>query len=255
MGHLTMDSRYEERIKNLISKLTTTVDPIFVESLAREVLEERPAEVLAELIIRLGQKTFDPRARIVYCGILRLVFSGYELPRQVREEVYSLCVIKGKGPLARFLLPLPPSRSALQQDMPRDPYIEDMPLGMRKWKARLHNRDLLHRLMKDTNPVVAQIVLDNPKLTEADVVSWAAARPNVADVLLKIISHRKWSLRQKVQEAVARNPYTPVHVAAALMPLLPTKVLRQILMDRTLAPLAREAAGEVLRLRTETKSV
>ena len=133
--------------------------------------------------------------------------------------------------------------------MPHDPEVEDMPLGMQKWKARLHNRDLLMRLAKTGDPDVVRILLDNSRVTELDVVTWAARRPVPSAVLLLVARHRRWSLAARVQEALARNPYTPVHVAASFMPLFPAGLLKKIRDDASLHELVRGAAVDVLKLR------
>ncbi len=126
-----------------------------------------------------------------------------------------------------------------------------MPLGMNKWKARLHDRHLLLRLGREGDPLVLRILLDNPRILGEDVVQWAARRPTPQECIMLIARHRRWALRPKVQEAVTRNPYSPVHVAASYMPVLNSRLLRDIEQDGSLHPLVREAAAENLRVREE----
>lgn len=244
-----MSGTYEKRVRQLMKKLAVVPDPGLVEYLARELLSERPSEVLAELVSTLGRMAQAEQARIVYCGVMRLCLSEDDLPPNVREDVYSVLAARGESALVRYLLPLPPLKQAAEIDFPRDPKLDEMALGTRKWKARLHDRDLLARLSRDANPSVVEILLDNPKITEDDVVRWAARRPARASALLKLAIHRKWSLRPKVQEAIARNPFAPGHVAASFMPLFGTRLLKQIANDRSLHELVCGAARDVLELR------
>ena len=51
-------------------------------------------------------------------------------------------------------------------------------LGERKSLARTHDRSLIQRVVRDPHPDVVRILLDNPSLTEEDVVRVCAARPN-----------------------------------------------------------------------------
>lgn len=248
-----MTSGYEIRIRQLMKKLSVVPDPGMVEGLARELLTERPVEMLAELVSGLGRLALEQDARIIYSSVVRLSLSGEEdIPQQVREEIYSVLAARGEGSLVRYLLPLPPQRQAADIDMPRDPVLDEMTLGMRKWKARGRSKDLLLRLSRDRDPTVIRVLLDNPLLTEDDVVRFAARRPALPDMLMAISIHRKWSLSGRVLEALARNPYTPTHVAAAFMPLFAGHLLRRIQDDSTLHPLVREAAFDVTRLRTGT---
>jgi hypothetical protein len=245
---------YETRVAQLVKKLSVVPDPGLIEHLVRELLAERPSEVLAELMSTLGKMAQDEHARVAYCGVMRLCLSNEELPPNVREEVYSILAARGEGSLVRYLLPLPPLRQAAEIDFPGDPFLDEMTLGMRKWKARLHDRDLLARLSKDKNPSVVLILLDNPKTLERDIVVWAARRPARASALLSLAVHRKWSLRPKVQEAIARNPYAPAHVAASFIPLFPTLLLKQIRLDGMLHGVVRAAAEDILEFRKRSKS-
>ena len=250
-----MSGPYEQRISQLLRKLTVTSDPLIVERLAAEMLSERPSELLAEFISALGRKSQDERARIVYTGAVRLGLGGQQLPQRVREEVYSLLAARGEAALVRFLLPVTPSRPNGESEGMRDPVVDEMTLGMKKWKARSLDRDLLARLSRVGDPAVIRIWLDNPRLLEADVVSLAARRPASAKVLLMVGMHRKWSLRPAVQEALARNPYSPVHLAAAYLPFLPGRILRLVRGDASLHSVVRESARDILGLRTRKEEL
>lgn len=240
---------HEVRVKQLIKKLSSVSDPVLVEGLARELLSERPVGLLAELLATLGRFAQDERARMVYMGVVRLALAPQAVPQAVKEEVYSALARRGEGALVRYLLPISAARSGSGGEEVHDPVLEDMPLGMRKWKARSYDRDLLLRLSRDEDPSVIAILLNNPQVVEENVVRWASRRPCSAAVLLLVARHRKWSLRPKVQETLARNPYTPTHVAAAFMPLFTRKLLKLIAGDNALHDVVKAAAAEVLEIR------
>jgi len=235
-----------------VRKLSALPDPGLVERVAREVLSERPIEILAELLSTVGRMAQEERVRAVYMGIMRLCLSPAEedeLPLHVREEVYSILAARGEGALVRYLLHLPPVRTYNDRDEAYDPVLDDMSLGMKKWQARLHDRNLLLRLGRDGDAAVVSNVLNNPRITEDDVLLMAARRPVHQRTIMVIARHLRWSLRPRIQEAVARNPYSPAHAAAALMPLLVSRLLTRIRDDANLHHLVREAALEVLALR------
>lgn len=239
-----------KRVRQLVRRLASVPDPEILECLARGMLSERPIELLADLLSTLGRLSREPEVRPIYMAVVRLCISDGDPPPDIREELYSVVAARGEGALVRFLLPTAPVRSMRQGDKAVDPVIEDMPLGMKKWKARLHDRNLFPRLARDGDPNVIRILLDNPRVTEDDVLLWAARRPVRAEVMTIIARHPRWALRSKIQEALARNPYTPVHIAASYLPVMPDQLLQLIRRDGSLHRLVKEAAGEILHLRT-----
>lgn len=241
----------DARVEQILKKLTVVADPQLVDSLSREFLAERPAEVLAEMIRSLAFRMENDRMRVVYQGVFRLSLSGGDVSQRVREEVYNILAAKDESHWARFLLPVAPVRTGHANQMP-DVLLEDMTLGMKKWKARLHDRSMLLALGKADDPVVMSILLDNPKLVELDVVTFAARRPVKPEVLFVIAAHRKWGVRRAVQEAVTRNPYAPVHVAAGFLPLLDAGLLRKVATDAGLHPLVRQSAERIVDARRKS---
>ncbi len=250
-----MPATHEVRIRQLVRRLANVADPQLVEALAREILSERPVELLAELLATLGRRGREERGRLVFCAVVRICLAPGEVPEDVRQQVYSALAARGEASLVRYLLPLPALRKPRDGDRTPDPVIEDMPLGMKKWKARLHSRELLLRLARDGDPSVVGILLDNPLVTEDDVVTWSARRPTSPQLLLLVARHRRWSLSPRVQEAIARNPYSPVHVAAAYLPLLTDTVLQKIRSGSSTHEIIRQAATELLGLRRGSLNV
>jgi hypothetical protein len=249
-GSSERNDPHVKRVRQLVRRLASVPDPHILECLAREMLSERPIELLAILLSTLGRLSREPEVRPIYMAVVRLCLSERDPPSEVREELYSVVAARGEGALVRFLLPVAPVKSMQQGSKAVDPVIEDMPLGMKKWKARLHDRNLFPRLAKDGDPNVIRILLDNPRVIEDDVLNWAARRPVHKEVLAIIARHPRWALRRKIQEALARNPYTPVHIAASYLPVLPDQLLQLIRQDGSLHRLVKEAAGEILHLRT-----
>ena len=245
------DSAHALRIKQLLRNLAAVPDPHVLERLAHEVLSQRPVELLADFLCTLGREAREEKVRAIYTAIVRLCIAGLEPDDETRAALYSAVSAQGRGAYVRYLLPLPPERTHHDSEVAHDPVLEDMPLGTKKWRARLQDRHILSRLAREGDVRVMAILLDNPRVIEDDVVTWAARRPLRSEALLAVARHRRWSLRPRVQEAVARNPYTPSHIAASYMPVLPSKLLRLIQQDASLHELVREAAAENLSLREE----
>ncbi len=119
-------------------------------------------------------------------------------------------------------------------------------LGERKSLARRPDRRTLDRALRDPHPGVIALLLQNPRLTEADVVRLCAHRPGVPEVLLQVFQAARWAASPHVRNALAFNPATPAPVVATLAPLLHTPELRALAYDSRAAPLVRRRCLEVL---------
>src|SRR4051794_15239401 len=123
------------------------------------------------------------------------------LPYAARATLYRAAVDHGHAALARLFLTASPSvvppeqlERQLAPERPLKPTGRPLTLGERKALARTHRREDLLLLIRDPHPAVIAILLDNPHLTESDVVRIAAIRPAVPESLARIASHPRWSL-------------------------------------------------------------
>jgi hypothetical protein len=122
-------------------------------------------------------------------------------------------------------------------------------LGERKSLARTHDRSLIQRVVRDPHPDVIRILLDNPSLTEEDVVRVCAMRPNDPNVLRTVYHHRRWVVRYRPRNAILRNPDTPLDTALLLAPLLRKAELKEAATSSELAPALRLSCRSILELR------
>jgi hypothetical protein len=120
-------------------------------------------------------------------------------------------------------------------------------LGERRALARRPSRAVLEKLLRDPHPMVARLLIDNPRITENDVVRMAAYRPANAGVLMEIGG--RWSRRGRVRMAVVLNPGAPPAVAVPLLGLLSRPELDQVACAADLAPVVRATARELHELR------
>ncbi|MGB5702745.1 MAG: hypothetical protein WBM48_08005 [Polyangiales bacterium] len=123
-------------------------------------------------------------------------------------------------------------------------------LGERKSLARTHDRSLIQRVVRDPHPDVIRILLDNPSLTEEDVVRVCARRPNDPNVLQTVYRHRRWVVRYRPRNAILRNPDTQLDTALLLAPLLRKQELREAATSSELAAPLRLSCKAILDLRS-----
>ena len=120
-------------------------------------------------------------------------------------------------------------------------------LGERRALARQPSRRVLDGLMRDPHPMVAAVVLENPRITEQDVLRMAALRPANPAVMSEIA--KIWSRRARVRMAVVLNPGAPPAVAVPMLALLTRPELAAVGRAADLRPLVRATARELFDLR------
>jgi hypothetical protein len=124
--------------------------------------------------------------------------------------------------------------------------MDYLTLGEKRSLARTHVKDRLDRLLYDTNPLVVKNILENPSLTEHDVLKMASRRPNHENVLVTIYRNDRWVSSYDVKTAIVRNPYTPVPIALGLLLFLRQQDLSEIAADSTLHDVIMATARALL---------
>jgi hypothetical protein len=104
------------------------------------------------------------------------------------------------------------------------------------------DREARSILIRDSNKVVAQAVIHNPRITDQEVESIAAMR-TVSDEVLRTISlNRAWARSYPIILNLARNPRTPIPSAINILPRIHTKDLKNISQNRNVSEAVRRQA-------------
>lgn len=144
---------------------------------------------------------------------------------------------------------VPPKRLESTDDPTRIPrYSNDrvLTLGERKSLASVPSRGTLEKAMMDPHPDVARKLLDNPRLTETDVVRIAAKSTIAPRVLCEIAAHPRWRKQPIVQKALVHNRLLPADFGLTLLPFLEKRVLREVSGDARLDETIQHAAAVLL---------
>ncbi len=215
-----------------------------------EELEGLPAENAVELVGHAHRNAGlgDGDAQLVFLALGWALFDSRVATRRTElgleaknTELYHL---------ADFLLP--PEANEVVETKRRIPDFgrgRPLTLGERKSLARTHDRNLIDRVVRDPHPDVVRILLDNPSLTENEVVRICAMRPNDPGVLQAVYRHRRWVVRYRPRNAIVRNPDCPLDTALLLVPLLRPGELKEAAMASGLAPPVRLSCRSILELR------
>lgn len=130
--------------------------------------------------------------------------------------------------------------------------LEKMTSGERTALARRAHRAIFHAVARIGDERTFAALLENPKLTERDLVSIlnSGAHPPTAPVWVN--RNSRWATRRTVRLAVARSPATPVPVALSAIAELGTNELTQLARDPKISAPVREAVRGLLRRRGNT---
>jgi hypothetical protein len=108
------------------------------------------------------------------------------------------------------------------------------------------NREVRQILSRDASSMVARAVISSPKLTEDDIISYAASSLTHGDVLRFIADSREWTSNRQVVNALVLNPRTPPQAALRFLKSYQTSELRVLSQNRGLSAVVRQEAKRLL---------
>ncbi|MBA3457968.1 MAG: hypothetical protein H0T42_33100 [Deltaproteobacteria bacterium] len=207
-------------------------------------------EALAALIARSHR--VDDADALLAIECLTHAAAEPSLTYETRQQLYVAATERSLPAIARLFLSVSPAvvaeaqlKKQLAPERVLKPKGRPLTLGERKSLARTHRREDLLLLVRDPHPAVVAIFLDNPYVTEADVVRIAALRPAVPDSLAKIAAHPKWSVRHPVKRALVMNPATPLADAIRIATTLRAGELAELAADPQLPEALRQHAADL----------
>jgi hypothetical protein len=106
--------------------------------------------------------------------------------------------------------------------------LPQLPLGQKITLARRGPARLAGSLVAEGHQRLLSIALDNPRLTEAQVLKALAREGTPAGVPYAIAHHRKWSESYNVRLALVRHPLAPLASVLAYLPELTVSDLREL---------------------------
>ena len=118
--------------------------------------------------------------------------------------------------------------------------LPQLPLGQKLTLSRRGSARVAGGLVAEGHAQVGRIALDNPLLTEAQVLKVLSQEKLPAAVVAAIASHRKWSYLYNVRVALVRHPQTPLQRVLAFLPDLTLRDLNELCEASTLAENLRQ---------------
>lgn len=155
-----------------------------------------------------------------------------------REALAARLVAEASGEAAA------PERVALIRRIMLMKVKDRMKLGMKG------DREARAILIRDSNRIVAQAVINNPRITDQEVEAIAAMR-TVSDEVLRLIGmNRAWARQYPIIHNLARNPRTPLPTAMSILLRLQTKDLKNLSQNRNVPEGVRRQALRLFSART-----
>jgi hypothetical protein len=104
------------------------------------------------------------------------------------------------------------------------------------------DREARNILIRDPNRIVAQAVMQNPRITEQEVEKIAAMRTVPEDVLRQIANNRQWSRSYSIIHKLAQNPRTPLSNVMGILTRLQLRDLIALSKNRNVSDAVRRQA-------------
>jgi len=195
------------------------------------------ARFLGYLLTRMDSDGIRP----LYLDTITAILAPNALSRELRRDVYCRLADDRFAPVYLFLSDvIDPRPRTVSREFPYE--LEDEALGVRKSKARSSNLDTLKLVSADPDPEVIRILLDNPMVTGDLSLKVASLRPQNRASFLVMLSNPRFGIREIIQAAIVQNPFCPIRLAAATVPLLSRRHQDQVHESPSLDPRVRDAA-------------
>ena len=106
--------------------------------------------------------------------------------------------------------------------------LPQLPLGQKITLARRGPARVAGALLAEGHAQVVPVVLDNPYMTEAQILRALAREKLPISVIPAIVQHRKWSITYTIRLALVRNPLSPLATILSYLPELTVSDLREL---------------------------
>ena len=111
------------------------------------------------------------------------------------------------------------------------------------------DREVRNILIRDSNRIVSEAVIKNPKITDQEVEKIAAMRTVSSDILRQIGATRQWLRSYSIIHNLARNPRTPMPIIMSIIPRLMPKDLKSLGQNRNVPDAVRQQAARLATIR------
>lgn len=124
--------------------------------------------------------------------------------------------------------------------------IREMSLPQKIKLALLGGQTARGILIRDTNRMIPQYVLENPKITENEVLDFAKNTQTDDQVLRLIGNNSSWTKSYALKYALVSNPKTPIDVALKWLKFLQEKDLGRLAKSKNVPQVVSSQCRKLL---------
>jgi len=100
-------------------------------------------------------------------------------------------------------------------------------------------------LSRDSNKLVLMSVIENPRITDGEVLALAKNRSTMEDVIREISKNREWMKSYSIMFAIAVHPKTPAAKAMRYLPLLKKNDIKLLAKNKNASEAVRAMAKKL----------
>ena len=123
--------------------------------------------------------------------------------------------------------------------------IVHMKIGERVKLALKGNREARTILIRDPNRLIQRFVMQNPRITDDEILVMAHNRNLDADLLRHIGEHKHWARNYQIRLALVTNPKSPLAIALRFVSSLMERDIRFLAKSKNISS---TIAGQARRL-------
>lgn len=112
--------------------------------------------------------------------------------------------------------------------------------------AKTGNKTERNLLMRDSEPVVLQFLLQNHNITRGEVLEISKLKTLNYNLINMILSNRQWTQIEELRFNLAMNPKTPSPTVLKLIPTLTMKHIREMAKNQGLRTQIKQAALRIV---------
>lgn len=110
-------------------------------------------------------------------------------------------------------------------------------------------------LLKESNKQVSTAVLDNPRMSEDEVLMLAQNRSTREELIRIILRNREWMKNRAIKLALIYHPRTPPNRALRMLDIFSDRELKQLAKSRDVSPTVATAAQRLLKQKEEKRQM
>ena len=131
--------------------------------------------------------------------------------------------------------------------------LKEMSAGHKVALAIKGNSEVRKILVRDKNRLINTKVLENPRITESEIESYAKSTNVSEDVLRTIGNTREWVRQPVVVRALVNNPKTPLGLSMGLLKMIPQREMGNLSKNRNIPEALRNTARKWYQQRKGSK--